>query len=436
MTSKLNKLKDLLLEDEISKDLEFTKEDRQKVLREIHHQQRKSKRRFNFPVIIASSLSVALIFVLIITSPWKPVEESNPADQKQIEYIDESSLYSPLNMTVEDNGIKVTVNQIMYDGSRILVGYEAMSTTDEELDSVTGGYRVTINGENKGPDLTLISHDGDKKGTAVVAIELYKEFPDEFELGLQIRQIQEQKGNWNFTIPVKKIPGDIKRFNPETVVKKDHLQLSIKEVIASQSALKFRYEEGSNEEVDRASPLYNKGVIFELLDPKGNEILPLNSYGIGINSFGGTHKHSSTSWFHSPKVLPEYLLLKAYIPTETTGMIRIKKPINNSFPIELIQDGENKLIISKVEEKQNQVWVHYSIDGNLKQLRNSLMLKVEKDGEEQYFQPSTYLNYKPGNDNIAKFDVEYSDDLYVVTDKIQFEEFEELNAKIPLINPE
>ncbi|HZH62819.1 MAG TPA: DUF4179 domain-containing protein [Metabacillus sp.] len=435
MTSKSNTLKDLLIEERVRKDLEFTGDDRQKVFSEIHHQHIKSKRRFNFPVIIASSLSIALVFLLISTSTWKPGEESNPAAQEQIEYIDESSLFSPLNLTVEDNGIKVTVNQIMYDGSRILVGYEAVSTTDEELDRATGEYRVTINGENKGPDLTILPQDGNKEGTAVVAIELYKEFPDEFQLGLQIRKIQEQKGSWNFTIPVKKIPGDIKRFEPKTIVKKDHLQFSIKEVIASQSALKLRSEKFTSEDIDRKSPLYDKIVTFELQDPEGNEILPQNSYGLEISSFHGNFQSSSTTWFHAPKELPEYLMLKAYIPSGTTDMIHIKKSINDPLPIELSQDGENKLIISMVEEKQNQVWVYYSIDGNLKQLRNRLMLKLESDGEEQYIQPNTFLNYKPGKVNIAKFDVEYSDDLYVVTNKIQYEEFEELDTKIPLTNP-
>ena len=109
-----------------------------------------------------------------------------------------------------------------------------------------------------------------------------------------------------------------------------------------------------------------------------------------------------------------------------------KKSINESLPIVLNQDATNKLVISKIEKKEGQVWLHYSIDGNLKQARNWLSLKWEKDGEEQYFQPISYPDYKPNQENIAKFDVNFSENLYIVTEKISFEEYEELDMKIPL----
>ena len=433
MTNKLIELKEILIEEEVRKDLEFTSKDREKVLNSIH-QPIKQNRRINAPVFIASSLSVALIFLLVMSST--PTERKNTGHEEQIEFVDQTSLFTELNQTVENNGIKVTLQKVMYDGSRILVEYEAESTTGEELERVTGNYRLTVNGE-KGKDLTLSPQEGDEKDTAVVAIELYKEFPEQFELGFNINKIEEQNGTWNFNIPIQQVPGKIKRFEPRSVVKKDHLQLSINEVIASQSAIKIRYEESENGKIDRSSPLYNKSVIYEILDPKGNEIVPISSRGISLDWFSyGNGKHSTTTWYHAPKELPEYLVLKAYIPKQESQSISIKKSINESVPIVLNQDATNELVISKIEKKEGQVWLHYSIDGNLKQARNWLSLKWEKDGEEQYFQPISYPDYKPNQENIAKFDVNFSENLYIVTEKISFEEIEELDMKIPLIDPQ
>ncbi|MFV2047561.1 DUF4179 domain-containing protein [Metabacillus sp. YM-086] len=431
MTNKLIELKEILIEDEVRKDLEFTSKDREKVLNSIH-QPIKQNRRINTPVIIASTFSVALIFLLVMSSTWNPTERKNTGHEEQIEFVDQTSLFTELNQTVENNGIKVTLQNVMYDGSRILVEYEAESTTGEELERVTGHYRLTVNGE-KGKDLTLVPQEGNEKGTAIVAIELYKEFPEQFELGFNINMIEEQKGTWNFSIPIQQVPGKIKRFEPKTVVKKDHLQLTINEVIASQSAIKIRYEESENGNIDRSSPLYNKSVIYEILDPKGNEIVPISSRGLSLDWFSyGVGKHTTTTWYHAPKELPEYLVLKAYIPKQDSKSISIKKSINESLPIVLNQDATNKLVISKIEKKEGQVWLHYSIDGNLKQARNWLSLKWEKDGEEQYFQPISYPDYKPNQENIAKFDVNFSENLYIVTEKISFEEYEELDMKIPL----
>lgn len=433
MTNKLIELKEILIEEEVRKDLEFTSKDREKVLNSIH-QPIKQNRRINTPVVIASSLSVALIFLLVMSST--PTERKNTGHEEQIEFVDQTNLFTELNQTVENNGIKVTLKKVMYDGSRILVEYGAESTTGEELERVTGHYRLTVNGE-KGKDLTLSPQEGDEKDTAIVAIELYKEFPEQFDLGFNINKIEEQQGTWNFSIPVQQVPGKIKRFEPKTVVKKDHLQLSINEVIASQSAIKIRYEESGNGNIDRSSPLYNKSVIYEILDPKGNEIVPISSRGISLDWFSsGNGKHSTTTWYHAPKELPEYLVLKAYIPKQESQSISIKKSINESLPIVLNQDATNKLVISKIEKKEGQVWLHYSIDGNLKQARNWLSLKLEKDGEEQYFRPISYPDYKPNQENIAKFDVNFSENLYIVTEKVSFEEFEELDMKIPLTDPQ
>ncbi|MFD2214658.1 DUF4179 domain-containing protein [Metabacillus endolithicus] len=433
MTNKLIELKEILIEEEVRKDLEFTSKDREKVLNSIH-QPIKQNRKINAPVVIASSLSVALIFLLVMSST--PTERKNTGHEEQIEFVDQTNLFTELNQTVENNGIKVTLQKVMYDGSRILVEYGAESTTGEELERVTGHYRLTVNGE-KGKDLTLSPQEGDEKDTAIVAIELYKEFPEQFDLGFNINKIEEQQGTWNFSIPVQQVPGKIKRFEPKTVVKKDHLQLSINEVIASQSAIKIRYEESGNGNIDRSSPLYNKSVIYEILDPKGNEIVPISSRGLRLDWISyGNGKHSTTTWYHAPKELPEYLVLKAYIPKQESQSISIKKSINESLPIVLNQDATNKLVISKIEKKEGQVWLHYSIDGNLKQARNWLSLKLEKDGEEQYFQPISYPDYKPNQENIAKFDVNFSENLYIVTEKISFEEFEELDMKIPLTDPQ
>ncbi|UGB28883.1 DUF4179 domain-containing protein [Metabacillus sp. B2-18] len=432
MTNKLIELKEILIEEEVRKDLEFTSKDREKVLNSIH-QPIKQNRRINAPVVIASSLSFALIFLLVMSST--PTERKNTGREEQIEFVDQTNLFTELNQTVENNGIKVTLQKVMYDGSRILVEYEAESSTGEELERVTGNYRLTVNGE-KGKDLTLSPQEGDEKDTAVVAIELYKEFPEQFELGFNINKIEEQNGTWNFNIPIQQVPGKIKRFEPKSVVKKDHLQLSINEVIASQSAIKIRYEESENGKIDRSSPLYNKSVIYEILDPKGNEIVPISSRGISLDWVSyGTGKHATTTWYHAPKELPEYLVLKAYIPKQESQSISIKKSINESLPIVLNQDATNKLVISKIKKKEGQVWLHYSIDGNLKQARNWLSLKLEKDGEEQYFQPISFPEYKPNQENIAKFDVNFSENLYIVTEKISFEEFEELDMKIPLTDP-
>lgn len=189
-----------------------------------------------FSIGIASCIGVTLLFGMTMPSYISnmPIIGSifKMFNNKAYENYDKYA--SDLNMTKESNGLKMTVNKVVYDEVQLSIFYTIES--EEEIKDMPRfpGAELKINGEQ-----TTFSAGGTGKfmndnKTFVGSIEydvaehnlLPKEFenkhlkggyidiPDEFELTLNINEIglsNPIKGNWDFNIPVssEKVNGQV-----------------------------------------------------------------------------------------------------------------------------------------------------------------------------------------------------------------------------------
>ena len=125
------------------------------------------------------------------------------------ENIDYASYSQIINKSVTDNGVTVTINDVVADDSKLLIGYTIKS--DKKLNNffILGlGKFLTINGKVDGSSGGASGKNIDDYtyvGSEEISTELLGE-SEEVNVDLNITEIgTDIKGNWNFAFSVSKI---------------------------------------------------------------------------------------------------------------------------------------------------------------------------------------------------------------------------------------
>lgn len=200
----------------------------------------------------------------------------------------EKGIVARVDQAVEDQGLKVTITEAIYDGSRITLGYILQS--EEEL---TGNmaHQMEVRIDGKPIEFYTDGHDKpiDRKATAsVLHLNMVKDLPETFQLDLKFTHFGETKGKWKFSIPITQNGVDNKVVVP--MLSKGPVLLEKVNFTITATELTWRIPEGYD------------ATEFEVFDEKG----------IQLELISGSEVNGTAKMIYEPvKKVPQSILIRS-----------------------------------------------------------------------------------------------------------------------------
>lgn len=104
-----------------------------------------------------------------------------------------------LNQILESNGVAITIEDIVYDGTRIAFTY-----TQNEYDEIYP-LNIKVNGEEINFSENLRELEAESGFRGLIEVIPVEALPDSFELEISIHQIGDTKGDWSFSTELTKV---------------------------------------------------------------------------------------------------------------------------------------------------------------------------------------------------------------------------------------
>lgn len=290
----------------------------------------------------------------------------------------------PVNLSATDNGITLTITEVLYDGAQIKLGFKEESQA--ELPVITPNYQRfgMPNLSSDDPSLSWIyamTKTRAKSPTEHIGILTFESMNgeileqsdkilDNFTLSFTIKQVGDVngvKGNWEFHVPIKLNNAPTKKISvmktKETLDGRGYLTLQ--SVIASPLGTEIRFltrSENASRDPDNTG-FRGENSSFLVVDEEGNE----------IELEGGRGRYSRTRLKNA-----EYELVYQYAPLpEHTKMIRflpiqgadrygnVAIPLDlNALPCKLKQGDIGSVTVRSITFEQDKTMIHYDIKGD------------------------------------------------------------------------
>lgn len=292
---------------------------------------------------------------------------------------DEKGLSTAVNRKVTDSGITVEVTEVMYDGSRVSVGY--VQQTDGAIGELARGIEFRIDGKRyDGSSSGTGSYVDDHTYAGVIDLTPSKELPDRFELQMNVTRIGETAGTWSFEMPARKTESTNKAVMPMLTKTDGDITLTVKKLLFTPSSVSL--------DVDYKMPaaMSSRVMQFRLVDDRGIE---LQSRSGG----GGGHKddrwsvNSFTQQFSPLGRIPKSVTLLAYFDGPTAGAEQLREtqavmeqPPTPEQPLVLPQGPAGRLKITQVERMPDKFLVHYETEGLMPHEQSNPLWLVDANG--------------------------------------------------------
>ena len=335
----------------------------------------------------------------------------------------------PLNQTVTDNGIKLTLTEGIFDGARISIGYI--------LESFFGALQVErpniwVNGKkinfSTGYSAKVV---GPTKIIGVMTIDPTEELPEDFDMQMIIDAIGIVPGKWEFKFPVTL--GKSRLISEPGVTKSyQDLKVTVKKVILAPSATNLKLE------VKQPRDYYGN---FRLYDDRGMMLQNLSLAVSGTSKDDFDIMQLSASFAPAPGK-PKYLVLKSVANTfasQGQAPVDVATDLNvDDLPLTISQGEIGKIIITKVEYLAGKTRIHYEVQGSDPYNQAWLLWVRDSKGKDFDINAPGALNPIRKNPDKYEFIREFSayspgEKLKVVTRTLKSPPFiDELEIKIPL----
>jgi len=290
----------------------------------------------------------------------------------------EAGLSSRVNMTAEDQGIAMTITEVLYDGIRLSVGYVIEGDGDlrpERPEMVADGKSINFSSGARGDKVK----DGMYAG--LIDYKPTEPLPDQFTLKLEYRKMENWghkvdgiplgvDGTWTFTIPVKKLTDGVfvKTFgdNDAPSIQSKDATLTAKKVTLSPAV--------TSVEVDMIEPAEVAEIPFhqdqfQLLDDRGVLLQFTGASSSSQTSDGDKLRLTEHRLEFTPiGRIPDYLIVRPYSVSSEAGKhepVYHTTPLNQQqLPITLSQGEAGKLTVSRVEFTADATLLYYDIEGD------------------------------------------------------------------------
>ncbi|MFD0717049.1 DUF4179 domain-containing protein [Paenibacillus sp. GCM10027626] len=290
----------------------------------------------------------------------------------------EAGLSSRGNVTAEDQGIAMTITEVLYDGIRLSVGYVIEGDGEirpERPEMYADGKSINFSSGERGDKVKDGMYAGliDYKPTELL--------PDQFTLKLEYRKMKDWErkvdgipqtieGAWTFAIPVKKLTDGVfvHTFsdNDAPRIQSEDATLIAKKVTFSPATTSVEVD--MIEPADIAEIPFHQN-LFQLLDDRG-VFLQFTGASSSSQSNSGDKLRLTEHRLEFAPIgrIPEYLIVRPYSDPFEAGeheQVYHTAPLNQQqLPITLSQGEAGKLTASRIEFTADETKLYYDIEGN------------------------------------------------------------------------
>jgi hypothetical protein len=298
--------------------------------------------------VVSDTMAQALTKTPVISSVLKLFGDMG------LKYASSKDLNSIVDKTVIDKDIKITINDILYDGTRISIGYTMEAKNIDELekpDCLINGEPIDFSSSSYGNPL------GENAYAGVLNINPTSKLPENSNLSLSFYKVGSTEGTWKFeNIKVKDQSDSLntKILIPMITKSLPIGTITIGKVFISESTIKLHVIE-SNLPQDA-----NYG--FQLIDNYGNVLAPAGGSGSGENNI-----MNMDFTFIPLNNNPKHFIVKVSDRSnrsDGSAIKDVKVDVTNNFPIALSQGEGGKISVNKIEYLDDKTLIHYTYSGN------------------------------------------------------------------------
>lgn len=268
-------------------------------------------------------------------------------------------LSSTVNYEASDQGVTIAIQEVLYDGIRLLVGYQMTAPNEDFL--FLGDIEMKINGEQIPARYSSSpSKINDHDSAGVMNFEYEHPSSDPFILELDIHEISglpngqhaSVEGDWSFKFSVAGVSEQnmvSKQFPAGISTQADGIEFTVLGIQITPVTTQVTYQV-------KGQP---KGFGFQLLDDKGMLVNWLNSsqFTAGITE--------GTSYFDPVPMDAKYLYAVPFYrdTTKQPDLIIAKAPLTGQFPITLSQGSVGEVTVNNIEFLPDKTLIHYEAKG-------------------------------------------------------------------------
>ncbi|MBH5316384.1 DUF4179 domain-containing protein [Paenibacillus sp. GSMTC-2017] len=313
---------------------------------------------------------------------------------ERLQVANSKGLTVSVNKSATDQGITLTVKEVMFDGIRLIIGMEEQST--KQLPSVKEdsmryneiGSRVqaTVNGAHFGSiEREKVSMQG--VGRVISMLEIQAQFGedpedieklgDSFTLELEIPQVGTVKGHWVLQIPIQRQSEHTYKQIPMMEKKRNEVTMFMRSVATSPLGTELNFHMSIPSDNAQANDEM-WGLAFTATDEYG---YPLEDMG------GGGHMFNDIVWDQTLSFapLPESSKTIVFKPYSSLGKRGSGFGSNvsklNSLPHTIQQGDIGQATITKIEKLEEKTLLHFEVIGSLPTLQ-SVAIDLIQSGEK------------------------------------------------------
>ena len=302
-----------------------------------------------------------------------------------IDYIKYSQL---VNKSVTNNGIKITINEVLADNSKLIIGYTIKSDKKiENLQSYSLSRFLKINGKSFASGGSAIGNYVDDYNFEE-SEEIHTTLPqdsDKFNVDLNITEIGNVKGKWDFGFSMSntELSRSSTVFKPNKQLEFPSNTMNIEKVVFSPIDTAIFISGRYKDEAAVSNSLSELGLnSFLVYDDKGVELM---TKGGQSTSDSNPLLFNAELDFNNLKSIPKYLTVIPYSYSEVSSSDK-SKIIDGTFPIVLSQGNFGKIIINEINTKNNETIIKYTAEGKAPAFQASKIFIKDATGEKVGFE--------------------------------------------------
>lgn len=333
----------------------------------------------------------------ILKSVFEFLSEKNLIEKGYVEYS------SDLNLSDVSNGVKVTINGVVYDGIDLSIAYTVESEKEINIEphimhrtfKINGGLFNSSSSTGSGKfinkntyvavDTFSVSNDYIPKEVIESNFGMDEEIPDNFTLDLNIQNFSEEIwGDWNFKFKVSKdkMVGQVKEVKTSIDLSEIRDGLMVKEVVFTPISTVLRLSE------DYIDLTGNRDG-FIVVDDKGRSLKWIggNGYAPSSETKGYYSQERYTSIYEDTNSVTFIPFVYKGELTEENGIeapkYYKKEVLLNKHGNTALSQGEvGEYIVTKVEFLEDKTLIHYKCTGLIATHHAYNLSIVDSDGKE------------------------------------------------------
>lgn len=304
-----------------------------------------------------------------------------------------------VNNSVTDQGITVTINEVLADDARLIISYTIKSDKkfrDSEIFTLgsckINGKEFSGHGSAMGDYLDDYTYVGSEERNVPLL-----QLPEKFNVDIKISEIIDIKGKWNFSFSVSK-----EEIAKKSTIFKPNKQILFPDSVATVDKVVFSpigtyiYISGNYKDKDTRSP--HRGILdydyWLAFDEHGVELV---ATGMGGGSSDG-EKFNSEMHYAKVKDIPQYLTILPCKITPSGGggvsedgkvltyegkkATEVSTVLDGKYPKELSQGKFGKLIIKEVTTKDDKTTIKFTAEGKAPYFQASKLYLKDEQGED------------------------------------------------------